>query len=535
MSFYSADEIDRLLICSKCENKYDDPRTLPCGKSFCNSCIKDLADTKREYINCLTCGKRHDIPIDDGFPPNLDMAQLISIKADEVTRSEVVEEFKLVTALIKENSDKLKLNLQIGETTIRNHCDKVRDEVQLFILESQEKLNKILSQFLDEIDAYEKMCQSKFKQLNQNKSVIENALIESNEFRLKSNETLQQHKIDEMDLKVKLKEADLLLNKINKIADQLQSDMFNKKTIKFVKQEEIEAAQIGQVKFSNPELHFLANLTNCDQLDFGLVATDICPKTRIWILPFMNKGFICAYLNKSNKVNLLKLDKNGIILIEKKNVTEVIQDGFTVTANNNSVCLEEIECDIESVVLCFDENLNKIEEIYIEEVSEVICNSSETFSYFSYEDYFLTIYKTDFKVLKHVDIGKLKIFRYTSYSGDRFLINDKSILYQDFVNNSEDLDDHKSYDYNFKEIKIINKETENIEKIFTVNKFDSWLSYLNKYLVTFERDSLKLRTYDFNGVLVSENLLNKSFGNSTLSFTFDKKLCFKKNKKILFM
>jgi hypothetical protein len=86
----------------------------------------------------------------------------------------------------------------------------------------------------------------------------------------KSTETLKQHKIDELSLKASLDEANLMLEKLEKIGDGLRSEMFNKSIVKFVKKKEIEADQIGKVKFQNVDLFFLENLTNYVQLDLKL-------------------------------------------------------------------------------------------------------------------------------------------------------------------------------------------------------------------------------------------------------------------------
>ena len=34
--FYTGDDLSDLVTCSKCENRMDDPRMLPCGNTLCN-------------------------------------------------------------------------------------------------------------------------------------------------------------------------------------------------------------------------------------------------------------------------------------------------------------------------------------------------------------------------------------------------------------------------------------------------------------------------------------------------------------------
>jgi hypothetical protein len=496
MSFYSANEIDSLLICKHCEQKFEDPRILPCGKSFCNSCIVYLADTNNTNVNCKNCGKKHEIP-KDGFLPNLDLVEIMKVKSDQVIRSKLSEEFKSVTAMLKEKSEHIQLDLEIGDTTIRNHCDKVRDEVQLCILESQEKLDKILAQFLDKIDDYEKNCQANFKKIRQNKAHFEDAIKESNQFLSKSIEILNQVNVDESKLKASLEEANLLLKSLEKIDDELRSQMFAKK-----------------------------NLSNYDQIDLELVAADLESGSGVWFLPFKNSNFICAFLNKTNNVNLYKLDGKGNVLIETKNV---IQGHFN---NDLSVKIVDdlIYVSSSELIKCFDENLYFIKELSLDDGAEMICNSYGNLSTFCEGKHGrITTYNSNFDVLNHVDIdGKLRFLGNFFFPIiecqflSRILITNTSFIIQDYddedVNEDGELNDDKRM------IIIINKHYGIVEAFFYIECFNSWLYYLDKYLVTF--DAEKLRTYDLKGRLLSEKSLHYSFQNAYLVAALNKRICF---------
>ena len=51
--FYSEDQISKYLLCQKCENRFDEPSVLPCGKMVCSTCVQDL--TKRFLDNQFKC------------------------------------------------------------------------------------------------------------------------------------------------------------------------------------------------------------------------------------------------------------------------------------------------------------------------------------------------------------------------------------------------------------------------------------------------------------------------------------------------
>lgn len=95
--FFKEDEINDELKCPKCSNKYTDPRILPCGETYCNACIHDLAESvdKSSLINCQTCGSSHQVPdAENGFPSNLVVARLLKKNSSEVYRSQNVEKLK---------------------------------------------------------------------------------------------------------------------------------------------------------------------------------------------------------------------------------------------------------------------------------------------------------------------------------------------------------------------------------------------------------------------------------------------------------
>jgi hypothetical protein len=89
--------------------------------------------------------------------------------------------------------------MESGDAKIRDHCDKVRNDMQLAIEQAHEKLDEFHKDFMED-DNHEKECQAKFKLIQQNKEDIEKALNESNELLSKSNHLLKQFKIDQNEL-----------------------------------------------------------------------------------------------------------------------------------------------------------------------------------------------------------------------------------------------------------------------------------------------------------------------------------------------
>jgi hypothetical protein len=135
--FYQADQIDNILICSVCDNKLVDPRILPCGKSVCHRCVDILADTDKKRIKCQHCAKTHEIP-DEGFPKILALQKLLECEAKEVSHSNQMEEFKKLLDTLNVTKQSIESTMECGDATIRDHCDKVRNDMQLAIEQAQQ-------------------------------------------------------------------------------------------------------------------------------------------------------------------------------------------------------------------------------------------------------------------------------------------------------------------------------------------------------------------------------------------------------------
>ena len=150
--FYQADKINNLLICLVCEQKMVDPRLLSCGKSVCNRCVDIWTDTDKKRIKCHHCSKTHEIP-DEGFLKNLTIQEMLDIEAKEVFRSNQIDEFKTLLNSLSSIRQNIELKLNAGGAQIRDHCDKVRNEMQLAIEQARLKLDSIHKEFIDEIDA----------------------------------------------------------------------------------------------------------------------------------------------------------------------------------------------------------------------------------------------------------------------------------------------------------------------------------------------------------------------------------------------
>jgi predicted nuclease with TOPRIM domain len=140
--------------------------------------------------------------------------------------------------------------LECGDATIHDHCDKVRNDMQLAIEQAHAKLDEFHKEFMDEIDNHEKECQAKFKSIQKNKVDFEKAINESNELLSKSNNLVKQFKIDQSDLATLSESARSLLSNLEQIKDGIQRDMFNGSLLKFERPKSFDSILIGNIVYA---------------------------------------------------------------------------------------------------------------------------------------------------------------------------------------------------------------------------------------------------------------------------------------------
>ena len=233
--FYEESLINSLLICSVCECKFEDPRVLPCGKTFCFKCVEFLTSMDRNEIKCRNCGKMHVIP-HDGFPANQELAKLVEIKPNEVTRnSGLATILKAKTHSLSERAKCLETDMLLCETNIKDTCDKTRNNVQLAIEEAHVKLDTFHAEFMQEISDYEKKCMTNISTISQNKAKLDELLSQSNEFYARSSQMLKQYILEYKSIKASINEANQLLSMLDNASYTLECDIFDNRIMKFEK------------------------------------------------------------------------------------------------------------------------------------------------------------------------------------------------------------------------------------------------------------------------------------------------------------
>jgi hypothetical protein len=527
--FYQADKIDSILICSVCEKKMVDPRLLPCGMSVCHGCVDAIADTDKKRIKCQPCAKTHIIP-DDGFLKNLALQKLLDFEAKEVFHPNQIAEFKQLLDILNATKQSIESTLECGDAKIRDHCDKVRNDMQLAIEQAHGKLDEIHKDFMDEIDNHEKECQAKFKSLQQNKQDIEKALNDSNELLSKSNNLLKQFEIDQSELSTLFENAQSLHANLEQIKDGIQKEMFNGSLLKFERQKSFDSSVIGKIVKQNIELYFLENIENKRELDFiSKIEYDLFFPI---LQPFKSNSFLFVYTEK-NILNILCLDKNGKTLFDKKGLLknkEIVKIPYLYFASskNNKViyiCTNEIHLkQVNSFfyLRSFDENLHFLAKIKLDKIPyDYGVNGDNLFIINQNENCCaITMYNPNLEMVQTFGQEDSLLPFYFSHDINAFLVSNQYFIIKELINEDDDEDEY------YNRVTTINRSNGLVQASFKIFEYFHQIRlYLDKFLITFNKVTCLLKCYNFKGDLLGKISLDEKLEGSEI-FVINKELCF---------
>jgi len=96
----------------------------PCDKSVCHRCVDVIVDADKKRIECENFAKIHEIP-DDGFRKK--WAETSRVWSKRSIHSNQIEEFRKFLNTLDKTKQRIESKLEYGDSTIRDHCDKVRN------------------------------------------------------------------------------------------------------------------------------------------------------------------------------------------------------------------------------------------------------------------------------------------------------------------------------------------------------------------------------------------------------------------------
>ena len=153
--FYEESQINDILKCLYCENKFDEPRILPCEKTVCNACLEKMVMSVNKKDNCFKCSLCQETHKNGEFPISESLKELLNISPDKVYRRDLVE--KLISNLKDIETLKVDLEYSLSNSVdmVKEHCIECRCDVDLATETAILDIQKHRDMIIQQIDEYE--------------------------------------------------------------------------------------------------------------------------------------------------------------------------------------------------------------------------------------------------------------------------------------------------------------------------------------------------------------------------------------------
>lgn len=161
MIVYEESQLEKLLYCSKCRDRFDEPRILPCGNLICQRCIQDIQNLvgilDDSEFHCQICSHFHDFPKIKSFPLCQQVVEFLSIEPKQTPHN-------YVYITLKSIEDKLNQldKDEVDSHEINDYLLKLQAHVIKITNETIDKITTLKSSILSDLNTY----QSKYLELN---------------------------------------------------------------------------------------------------------------------------------------------------------------------------------------------------------------------------------------------------------------------------------------------------------------------------------------------------------------------------------
>ena len=263
---------------------------------------------------------------------------------------------------------------------------------------------------------------------------------------------------------------------------------------------------IGEFRLDDVQLYFLRNVKNPKKIIlqvslFSDVDLEALKKQETFFTSVLHDGNIfVAFKNTSGHTNFQILDRNGSILRLRKNAILSSTSVFKVKPVESLVYVFTQIGDtfIRQRLCLLDYNLNTLHEINVDQTFSNLatfkqdlfvmsCQGNNTFQT-------LTSYNPNLETVVKVGQGNEILPFYFSKSITMFLVNDQYY----FV-----LGDNLNALFGGCAITLIDRSNGHVQKSFSIQQTTSWSLYLDKYILSFDKNfnifNKYFNTYDLNG------------------------------------
>lgn len=526
--FYEEAQISRILNCQRCNQKFDEPRILPCGKTICNNCIynienKVLSQSTGDF-NCSLCLEQHCVP-DSEFPINEVAYNLMSEHPNEVYRSELALTLKSNLNDIQAHLNNLASDLNNGIDKIKEHCIELRREVQLRTEQKILEVNQLNEMLIQQIDDYEEECVQNFTSKKESKRAFDEIIVEINKFLDEKREYLRGFQINDTEIQKSNNIAQILKSKLENGMIYAKSFIFNKKLMLFESsRDRVNKNMLGFFRFK--QLGNSMNFNQLKKIQLKNVLNDLSENSLIWTNTFDNGVYFITYLSSRNEMTMATFDPSTNTL--EKKVIPNCQVIFNLVKCKNSIALSYFSEQNQNSICIIDSSLNILESISFQDSlfgGTVLIGANDSYLY-------VNINRGSKSYIKVYDYQLNKVKLTQTFQST----NAQSPFY--FPTHIKQLNsrDGKYIWMNSNQICILNEHTGELLKTIQIAADRFELDSKNNLLVL-QNSSKKVVYFDLNGVQQKEFDL-VGFESNDLTFYIDPndKLHFfdKKYSKIIY-
>ena len=522
-----------LVECEMCQSKLKEAKILLCGH-FCSNCVTQLTinvnETTREF-QCKSCDEIHMVP-KNGFKSwkALDKFYSKELNLEEIYRGESAEKLKGNLKQIQKQIDELDYSLTNSIDTVKEHCVNLRNEVDLEAEITMKRIQDIRDEMITEIDIYQANCISNLESDKIQKEGFSGFIDELRSFHKEWSEYLKKYQINDSEINTVNNLVLELNQRFKKEKVNLDKMIFNKKSMKFVKNNsKFEKSFLGNFDFKTigaidinqfKNVQFTDILTNLHGTFSPYLDFDLFEEDKIAV----------AYPDTSNYISISIIDKN-------REISKSTQTSLSFTDDNNTYFSLQLKTskDLLAVYFSYYDYNYSSDRYFIASISSnlQIINSTSI----SYPVISLDVNKTNIYCLTNQSGYKIMIFNH-QLSNVRNIGQNKYTQKPFYFSNAiiQTINkNNKLYCLNTTKLEIIDESTGTLLKSISIqgNKMaiDS-----NDNILVLSTSSSKIFKINLDGVLQDEIELQNTIQRLELSIVEGNQIGFldKSSKTIYF-
>jgi hypothetical protein len=249
--YFNKNEVNNILTCKYCEGRLEESKLLPCGKSICSLCVPTIKLNQSSEYDCSACNQKHEMS-KNGLPVNEVVVEMLSLQAIPVVKSQDYESLQEILIDIQKKRNLLNICLNNSQDCIIEHCNELRDQVQLAKESIIMKINDLSDVMIDEIDEYKHESMDLNRKNLKRLKRYENVDKELESFHLKTEEYLKQNNLNDNKIAKLNQDALKLKEKADFTLKNVREKIFSERFLMFeANKETLTKSILGKMELTN--------------------------------------------------------------------------------------------------------------------------------------------------------------------------------------------------------------------------------------------------------------------------------------------